>query len=332
MVVDLCEQALVRCGARDGRLLVAVSGGLDSMALLAILSRLAPTLELELAVAHVNHQLRDEASEADERWVRRRAEETGLRFEARRVDPTSVLEGGASRVRPTLEEAARDLRRAALLEMADAAGAGWIATAHHMGDQAETLLLRILRGTGPDGLAGIAEQSADGRWLRPLLRVGREDLRAWAVANGVGWRDDASNEDRRFARNRLRLDWLPGLTEAFNPQLLRTLGDLAEAQGRDAEWIGELVAEAARDWLRLEGETVWMPIDGWQGLPEALARRLVRRALLHVGLGRDLTRTHLSRVLAFLARGRGVGRDRVLQLPGGYELRRRDREFELSRP
>jgi tRNA(Ile)-lysidine synthase len=320
---------LDRLGMRRGRLLVAVSGGRDSMVLLDLVSRCLPGLELSAVVGHVNHGLRGDESEEDERYTRRAAETAGIAFCTRRVAPEAERIGVSSRERPSLEEAARNLRRQALLEMADEADCGWIATAHHAGDQAETILLRLLRGTGPDGLAGMAPQSADGRWCKPLLRVLPGAIADWASAQDMKWREDASNQDRRFARNRLRLDWIPDLSTAFNPQLLRTLSDLAEAGRRDLEWIESLVDEAVKDRIEIGPSGIRFAIEGWDSVPEALARRLIRRGLVEAGLGRDVTRSHLERVLVFLRRGRRAGRDKRLELPGGVSIRRKDDCFEL---
>jgi len=325
------RSALEALGVRGGRLLVAASGGLDSTVLLELLCELTEPLELELVVGHVNHQLRGADSDEDARWLRAKVRAAGLTFDARRVEPGRWREGLPSRDRPTLEEAARAARREALEAMASERGCRWIATAHHADDQAETVMLRILRGTGPEGLAAMAPRSPDGRWLRPLLGIERARLRAWAVSHGLEWREDASNRDRGFARNRLRLDWLPQLAESFNPQLLRTLNDLAEAQRRDLEWIETLVEQAAVQWIEVGLSGVVVPIDGWATLPEALARRLVRRVLIELGLGRSLSRVHLERVLELLRRGRAVGRDKELELPRGIRLRRVGDAFVLRR-
>jgi tRNA(Ile)-lysidine synthase len=325
-----CRNALVRAGITQGRLLVAVSGGRDSVALLALAREAAPDLGLELVIGHVNHQLRGEASEADERFVRALASRADLDFQVRRVDPEALRGDRSSRSRPTLEEAARELRREALVEMADETGVSWIATAHHAGDQAETVLLRILRGTGPEGLAAMAPVSPDGRWVRPLLDIDPEALEKFARERRLEWIEDESNQDLRFARNRLRHQEIPRLAESFNPQLLRTLCNLAETQRRDLEWIEALVDEAATGRIELGKQVIQFSFDGWNELPEALGRRLARRSLLVAGLDRDVTRGHIERVLAFLRRGRAVGRDKILELPRGISLRRGDAGFELG--
>jgi tRNA(Ile)-lysidine synthase len=235
----------------------------------------------------------------------------------RAVAPDRLRRGRPSRDRPTRQEAARTLRYAALRDMARAAGADWIATAHTADDQAETVLLRLLRGSGPDGLGGIPERSPDGRILRPLLGVPRAEVLAFARGRGLAWREDASNRDDGYARNRLRRHWLPGLAADFNPRLLRVLAELAEAQRRDGEWIEERVAREAE--RRFREEAGWLRIDRkqWEGLPEALSRRLARLALRRAGRGRDVSRAHLGRMTAFLRAGRP---GTAIELPGHLEL------------
>lgn len=315
---------------RGRRVLVAVSGGRDSCVLLDLFRGAARAFALELVVGHVHHGLRGREADLDADHVESLARAAALPFHRLPVDPEAARRGGPSRVRPTLEEAARDLRRAALSRLADETGSAVIATAHHAGDQAETLLLRLLRGTGPDGLAGMAPRSADGRWCKPLLAAAPDAIADWAARRALVWREDGSNRDRRFARNRLRLDVLPDLVARFNPQLLRTLGDLAEATRTDRRWIEGLVDEASAGRVAWRAPVLQLSLEGWRELPEALARRVVRRGLIEAGLGREVSRVQLLRVLAFLRRGRAVGRDKKLELPGGFLLRRVGDHFELS--
>jgi tRNA(Ile)-lysidine synthase len=322
--------ALDRHSIDSGRMLVAVSGGRDSMVLLDVLRRASLARGIELIVGHVNHGLRGVESDADEAAVRKTAKGAALEFGTRRVWPEGEQAGRNSRTRPTLEEASRNLRKQALEEMAAELECCWIATAHHAGDQAETVLMRLLRGTGPDGLAAMAPVSRDGCWLKPRLGAMPEAIRDWADREKVAWREDRSNQDRRFARNRLRHDLIPELEATFNPQILRSLVHLAEAQRRDLEWIEGLVAEAAEEKIRVETSGIRLTIDGWRAVPDALARRLVRRCLVDAGLGREITRAHLERMLAFLRLGREAGRDKRVELPDGFLLRRLDDAFWLS--
>jgi tRNA(Ile)-lysidine synthase len=299
--------------------LIGASGGVDSTVLVHGVHALAGELRIGLALGHVHHGLRGAEADADEAFVRSLGAALGAPVLVRRVAPRSLREGGPSRARPTLQEAARRLRYAALAEMAAATGAERIATAHTLDDQAETVLLRLLRGSGPAGLGGIPEHSPDGRIVRPLLAVSRAEIERFARARGLLWREDASNRDLAYARARLRGDWLRGLGEAFNPQWLRAIGDLAEAQRRESEWIEPLVTQEAEARLARDGEGWTLVCTGWDALPSALARRLARRVLHEAGAGRDVTRAHLERMLALLARGRTGAK---LELPGGLVLER----------
>ncbi len=312
---------------REQRVLVAVSGGIDSCVLLDALQQLSVSLELALAVAHVNHGLRGAASDADEAFVRALAEQRGLAFHARRVSPRTLREGGSSRARPTLQEACRRARYDALAELAGEAGCARIATAHTLDDQAETVLLRLLRGAGPSALGGIPEQSPDGRIVRPLLGVTRTGVERYAKQRGLSWREDASNRDPAFARVRMRAR-LPALGADFNPRWLRAIGDLAEAQRREAEWTEAIVREEAGRRMTRERDALAIDATGWSELAEGLQRRLVRHALRELGGGRDVSRRHLERVQAFLGSARPGSE---IELPGGLRLSRRGAGFLLRR-
>jgi tRNA(Ile)-lysidine synthase len=324
------ERELARARSRldlaGRRVLVAASGGLDSTVLVHALARAGADGSSWLGLAHVNHGLRGAASDADERSVAELAERLGLAVRTRRVDPGALRSERASRDRPTLQEAARTVRYAALQEMMVELSAERLATAHHADDQAETVLLRLLRGSGPDGLGGIPERARDGALVRPLLRVPRAELEAYARVHRLRWREDASNASLDYARNRLRRH-LPALAGNFNPRWLRAIGDLAEAQQRDAEWIAECVeAEAER---RFSVEDGWLQIDAkdFAALPEALSRRLVRAALARCGGARGVSRVHLMRMQDFL---RGARPGTAIELPGGLSLGRSRSGFRLG--
>ena len=176
-------------------------------------------------------------------------------------------------------------------------------------------------------LGGIPERSRNGRVVRPLLSVTRREIEGFARVRRLSWREDASNARLDYARNRLRHRWLPGLAREFNPQLLRAIANLAEAQRRDSEWIEVEVEREAG--ARLLEEGAWLVIDAkdWDSLPEALARRLARAALERCGAGRLVTRVHLERATRFLTSGRP---GTAIELPGGLRLQRDARGFRLG--
>jgi len=326
-LIDETKRAVDALGLSGRSVLVAASAGLDSNALVHALLEIAGEKSLKLSIGHVNHGLRGDESEADQQAVLELAERLATPAFSRRVEPAQLRVGRSSRERPTLQEASRTLRYRALREMAVEAGCQHVATAHNADDQAETVLLRVFRGSGPDGLGGIPERSRDGVVVRPLLRVSRAQIEAYAAQRGFSWREDRSNRSLAYARNRLRLRWLPGLAGDFNEQLLMAVGNLAEAQRRDSEWIGELVEREAA--ARFRSESGWLRTcaEGWDELPDALARRLARWGLRRCGGERDATRVHLERMLAFLRTARSGAR---LELPGGTRLERDREGFRLG--
>jgi tRNA(Ile)-lysidine synthase len=331
MVVSAIEESLRRLDLTGQSIVIAASGGVDSTVLLHALSSLADSWQLQLAVGHIDHGLRGSESDGDRRAVEELADRLGLRCLVEAVDPGSLRTGRSNRERPTLQEAARELRYAALERMSRACGARHIATAHNLDDQAETVLMRLFRGTGPSGLGGIPERSRDGRVVRPLLSVSRAEIEAFALERGIVWREDSSNASDGYTRNRLRRHWIPELAREFNPRLLRAIGGLAEAQRTDNEWIDSLLDNVEARWISVRPEGVELVKEGWGELPDALARRLTRRALIALGGGRDMSRVHLERMLAFIRTEPATGHGRAIELPGGLLLSRQPTRFILSR-
>jgi tRNA(Ile)-lysidine synthase len=319
MLTRAVASAVRRLELQGRTVLVAVSGGIDSVALAHALHEVSHATGLKLSIGHVNHGLRGAESDADEAAVAALAAGLGVPARFARVDPVAARSPGPSRDRPTLQEAARTLRYAALHRIAEEMAAACIATAHTADDQAETVLLRLLRGTGPDGLAGIPERSPDGRIVRPLLRTTRSEVELFAAQRALVWREDASNASEVYARNRLRRDWLPGLARAFNPQLLRALAGLAEAQRKDSEWIESQVEREALERFGMKGNWLRIDAEGWRELPEALSLRLARLALGRCGAARLASRRHLERMDAFLRHG---APGRTVELPGELRLTR----------
>ncbi len=277
------------------RIVVAVSGGLDSMVLLAGLHALAAKNRWHLGVAHLNHQLRGRDSDADERLVQTRVEALGLPFCVARAD----VRGYANSHKLSLEMAAREMRHEFLARTATRTRSASIGLAHHADDQLELFFLRLLRGSGSEGLAGMKWQSvspADSRirLVRPLLDQSKEDLRAFASETGLLFREDASNALLDFQRNRIRHELLPLLKEKYQPALEGTILRLMSILEAEGECIGEM----AEEWLaENRAETVTgkrrnrPPRESatglFSGLSIAVQRRCLQRQLLQRGIVAD---------------------------------------------
>ncbi|MGH9314217.1 MAG: tRNA lysidine(34) synthetase TilS [Vicinamibacterales bacterium] len=289
------RDAMFPRGIRAG---VAVSGGADSVALLHLLAGLAPSLGIALKVLHVDHGLRGEESRQDAVFVEALAARLDLAFEARRVDTASAARGR------NIEETARRLRREFFLDQMHRGEVARVALGHTRSDQAETVLFRILRGSGLSGLAGMRPVTSDG-FVRPLLGVRREELRAYLSGQGIEWREDSTNTEPRFARNRIRNSLLPCLEREWNPRLTDALARLA-AICRDEEsyWDGVM---AKKPLTRRDGGVV-LPAAELASLPRAEARRLVRRAIAEVRRDpRGIDFDHIEAILEAAAGRRGSG-------------------------
>ena len=227
---------------------VGVSGGSDSVALLRLLVEIGPDMGSRLVVVHFNHQLRGAESDEDERFVATLAAELGLPFFTGRED----VAGAAREHGWNLEDAARRLRYAFFESLVEAGEVQRIAVGHTADDQAETVLARLVRGTGPAGLSAIYPVKR--HIVRPLLEVRRQELRKYLRDTGQPWREDASNEDTSRLRARLRHDVLPMLERDLQPAIVAHLGRLAGmAREDEAFWTG-LVAHRLGELLRRAGD------------------------------------------------------------------------------
>ena len=295
--------------AGGGRVILAVSGGPDSVALCHILHRLRSELALELVVAHVHHGLRGEEADEDARFVSAMARALDLPAVVQAVNVRAwQREHGGS-----LQMAARTIRYQCLRRVMTEQRAGRLALGHNADDQAEELLLRLLRGAGPRGLRGMAATSGTGI-IRPLLACHRAEILDYLSGHGLSWREDRSNLEPWCQRNRLRLEVLPLLRDHFNSNLNATLVRTA-AIFEEEEGFWESMVE---DWLdrhaRREGEGVLnLPLAELLETHPALQRRLLRRGL-------EMTCGHLAgfgfhHVDLLLGLCRSEGANREIHLP-----------------
>jgi tRNA(Ile)-lysidine synthase len=259
--------------------------------MLLLLHALHERREVRLeAVAHLNHSIRPEAA-ADEAFCRELAGRCDLPF----VSATADVPAQAHESRRSLEVAGRLLRRQFLDDVRRARGAEVIATAHTQDDQAETVLLRLLRGAGGKGLGAIAP--IRGPYVRPVLFAAREDLREWLRQRAQQWREDATNQDRANPRNRIRHELLPYLEQHFNPSVRRTLARMADLARADDAWIWREAVAASVGLLRCEGDEVRIDRRALNATPEAIARRVVIQALLLLQLPTAPALHHVEAVM-----------------------------------
>ena len=295
------------------RVAVAVSGGPDSLCLLHILDGLAAEYGVQLSVAHFNHKLRGAESDRDEHFAAGIAAGLGLPFHR--------AEGDVAAAKDNLEQAARRARRDFFSQLmtTEAHGVDCIALGHTRDDQAETVLFRMLRGSGLAGLAGVYPVTGDG-YIRPLIDVTRAEVAEFLRSRGIAWREDASNLDPRFARNRIRHRLLPQLCAEWNPRVRESLAHLADLAHEEERWWSAHMDDLAARFLERHGEGVEFQLGAPARLPLAVKRRFLRRAISEAkGDLRGLEFEHIETVLQLMERPEGHGR---LRLPGGLEVRR----------
>ncbi|BBO71709.1 tRNA(Ile)-lysidine synthase [Desulfosarcina alkanivorans] len=302
--------------APGDRVLVGVSGGPDSMALLHLLLRLAPGLDIGLGIAHLNHCLRGASADRDARFVRQAAATLNIACHTGRAQVIKVKR----KLRLSLEEAGRRVRYAFFSKTMADAGYNKLALGHHSDDNAEQILMAILRGTGPRGLSGIAPVRRD-RIIRPMIHVRRSQIEDFVRKAGIACVRDASNEDLRFVRNRIRHRLLPLLAAEYNPRIADHLNRMAEVMREEAAWTDGLVAaEYQRAMVARSAGVITISAGALKTMHPALARRLVRDALQDLtGTLRRITFAHVQAALRLLADGCD---GKECHLPGGIRTRR----------
>ena len=296
VVVESFFEFVRRCPVLAGaqRVGVAISGGGDSVALAC----LARECFSSITLLHMNYGLRGAESDLDEALVRDLALRLGCEVVVERVVPAGRA-----------EEELRRLR----YEWFSRCEVDVVLTGHTLEDQAETVLFRMVRGTGPDGLAGISSV-LDGRVFRPLLDVGRGEIREWLASRGIAWREDSSNLDLGYRRNWIRHELLPVLRRELNPEVDRALGNLAEIVGDDSEWIDRFVRERLERMVFCEGDGVVLDCSQFCSEAVGLQRRLMRALLERVkGDLRELEFAHVEGALRLCNEKEGNGR---IQVPG----------------
>jgi tRNA(Ile)-lysidine synthase len=325
-------QQMLRPGQR---VTVGCSGGADSVALLHVLAELREDLGIVVSAGHFHHQIRGAEADADQRFVEGLAAEHQVDFYSGSGNAPQY----AAEHKISLETAARDLRHQWFADLIKQGKADKIATAHTLDDQAETVLMRILRGTGTRGLAGIAPAQQAKYLVRPLLTTTRREIEAYLQAKGQCWREDSSNLDLGHTRNRVRHTLLPLLEREFNPAIRQTLSDLANvSQAEEDYWDNELSLLLPR--LVHEGKPtrigrsasgdaqgiLAVDLSALQGLALAVRRQIIQRTALDFGVSLEFK--HIQQLTDVAEDGKPGAK---LALPDGLAANRTARELQFSR-
>lgn len=326
------EQQLLRPGERVA---VACSGGADSVALLHVMAKLREELGIVLSAAHFHHQIRGAEADTDQRFV----EELSAKLQVDFYSGSGNVPQHAAINKISLESAARELRHQWFAELIQQNKADKIATAHTLDDQAETVLMRILRGTGARGLAGIAPSQTAKHLIRPLLATTRREVEAYLKIKGQCWRKDSSNLDLSHTRNRVRHTLLPLLEREFNPAIRQTLADLADqAQAEDDYWNREISSllprlvhegKPSRSGRSSSGDAqgvLALDLGVLRSLPLAVQRQAILRTALQFGVSLEFK--HIQQLTALAEHGKPGAK---LALPNDLAANRSARELQLSK-
>ena len=280
--------------------LVGVSGGPDSVALLHVLIKLASRFSLRLGVAHLNHSLRQKDSDKDAEFVASLAGKFDLPCYVRKENVNKYkVENKLS-----LEEAARRVRYTFLDSVSESNNFNKIALGHHSDDNAELVLMNLFRGSGPKGISGIPPVR-DGKIIRPLINLKRSEIIDYLETKGLKHVSDTSNLDTRYIRNRIRLNLIPLLKESYNPKIIDTLNRLSEIIGFEEEWIEDTIHPLfEKTALSLQDDIVSFSVPRLKEINIAARRRIIRKAIERIkGDLRRITFFHIDSVINLLESG-----------------------------
>ncbi len=294
------------------RILAAVSGGADSVCMLHALSRLKNSLGFDIYCAHLNHGIRGEAADNDEKFVIELCGKLGVPIFTKTVD----VIGLAKEKKLTTEEAGRLARYTFFEELSKRYGIAKTATAHNKNDNAETVLMRILRGTGIDGLKGVAYVREDGV-IRPILDLSRAEVEDYCAENGLEYCTDASNFENDYTRNKIRNELIPYLEKEFNARTVDSLVRLAENARDDGAFLDNY---AKRLYVRLNnplpGKAVTLHIESLGMVEKSIASRIIRLAADDAQSGVKLEKVHIDDIFDLMTKQTGA----ALDLPQGLKV------------
>lgn len=298
----------------NDRVLVGVSGGPDSMALLYFLYCLKSQYSLYIHAAHLNHMLRGQESEEDTSYVEDFCRRFDIPCSVRYMDVHEISENEGL----SLEEAGRKARYDFFLDATHEINATRIALAHNMNDQAETILMRLMRGTGLDGLGGI-KPIRDGLYIRPLIHTPRWEIENYCRENNINPRIDSTNLLAVYARNKVRLELIPYIKENYNPNIESTLSSMAELLSDDIDFFNGYVGTLYKEVAVENSNRVSVDIKQVNLLHDSIKSRIIRRAVEQVkGDLTGIESRHIELILSIMASG---STGNAVELPGGIKAR-----------
>ncbi|SEM31316.1 tRNA(Ile)-lysidine synthase [Syntrophus gentianae] len=321
-MLDKIRQTVQKYGMLKGgeHVVVAVSGGPDSVALLQVLTLLSSEFDLTLTVAHLNHGLRGAESDAEEQLVCRLSEERGISCVVKEVNLTALRE--KEKRRRSLEDIGREERYSFFSTLAKEIGATRITLGHHREDQAETVLMNLIRGTGLEGMKGILPVR-DGIFIRPLLEVCRKEILEFLHAEEIPFLEDSSNREDQFLRNRIRLHLIPLLQERYNPKIVDILNRTACIARREVDCLKSRASQILDDWQippQIKDGVATLEIKEFLKLHEALQYRVIKTLLGRMySLNCRVTSAHIQAVVE-LCHGRNP--DGILHMPDKILVKR----------
>ncbi len=299
--------------AADEKVLIAVSGGADSLALLHFLDRYQKHLKIKLGVAHLNHGMRGETALADENYVKEQCRRRGIPFYTR----YTAVEALSEDLKISVEEGGRKARYDFFYDVMQTEGFNALALGHHMDDQAETVLMRLLRGTGIKGASGMLPR--DGVKARPLLCLRKEEILTYCTVHDLKHRWDATNEETEWTRNFLRLRVMP-LLEQVNPQSVKHLYEFSRISADYQAMLSYQAQNYCDRHLKLKDNTAVLTLRDFETLPNLLKKEIIRLTIEKIkGDLIDVGYNHISSVLDKLKKPSPF----VLPLVHGYWLKRR---------
>lgn len=325
IMIDKIRQTINKYGLLETneRVVLALSGGPDSTALVVSLAQIAPAMGVKLIVAHFNHGLRGRESNKDERQASRLAKQLGISFVSRKMAKAEIPRGLSP------EDFYRRQRYQFLDEVARRNHVRKIALGHNLQDQSETVLLHLLRGSGLEGLKGIVPLR-DGKYIRPLIEVSRDEIIAFLDEAGIAYRQDSSNESKLHLRNKIRLELLPYLKNEYNPKIDEALAQMAEIIREENIFIKECVAKALKSTcVNMQKNKVLLNIEYLSMLPLAIQRRLLKELLENFSSQKNgITFLHINSIGNLL---HNLESGRKICLPFGIEARREYEHLVLER-